>query len=142
MTRVCWVLAINQDSVRRHVFLWAQKLSFNMIFLATWGCASDFYYASATKRAKALCFRVVCPCGCPSVRPVIISIAITLCLRRKASESIMFSGCPFVRTSGCPSVHPSGHYFHCYNSITTEANSFILIPVIDLTKVQVMFTDG
>ena len=27
--------------VRRHVFLWAQKLK-NMTFLATWGCASDF----------------------------------------------------------------------------------------------------
>ena len=33
---------------RRHVFLWAQKLlgnfflNFNMTFLTTWGCASDF----------------------------------------------------------------------------------------------------
>ena len=36
------------SSARRHVFLWAQKLlvksflNFNMTFLGTWGCASDF----------------------------------------------------------------------------------------------------
>ena len=34
-----------------------------------------------------------------------------------------------------PDVRLSGHYFHRYNLITAEANSFISIPVIDLMKV-------
>ena len=30
------------SGVRRHVFLWAQKLKNYWSFLATWGCASEF----------------------------------------------------------------------------------------------------
>ena len=62
------------------------------------GRLASCFYASAAKRAKALCSRVV-------------------------------------GSSGCRAVRLYGHYFHHYNSITTEANSFILISVIDLTKV-------
>ena len=60
-------------------------------------------------------------------RPIWVLQNDFLCLRREASAGIMFSGCPAVR--------PSSHYFLHFISITTEANSFILVPVIDLTKV-------
>ena len=37
-------------------------------------CMVDYlpFYASAAKRAKALCSRVVRPSGCPAVRPIFI----------------------------------------------------------------------
>ena len=43
----------------------------------------------------------------------------------RTSEGIMFSGCP----SGQPAVHS------CHDTFTAEANSSILISMIDLMKV-------